>query len=265
MIQTPSYTLNAHDQARVETLKKMLDIDDENSFLLRDLYLHTVLSVKNRTVNYAAEKMQRAIEWRFQYGAPSITADEVRRQFESCSMYWYGYDNENRPIFWARPKQKNWRQMDAALEIRAHVFMIELGIKYLMPPTCTTFTLVTDCAHVGYREVDIRLMKGLMEVCSVNYPDRIGSICIGPLTSLVKTLTRMLSPLLPVRLREKAKFLKHTGSELKEFMAPEIIPTFMGGTAIHCLNARGVENEFDFAYMLESQQQRLQALILSKN
>ncbi|KDO27807.1 hypothetical protein SPRG_07406 [Saprolegnia parasitica CBS 223.65] len=253
-------SLSHDDRDRLATFKSMLDFDDASAFLFTDEYLFSVMNVKNRTMNYAAEKLQRCIAWRQDYGAPSITLPDVQMQFAGCSMYWYGYDYMNRPIFWARPKRKDWSKMDAAVEIRAHVFMIELGVKHMMPPGCTTFTFVTDCANVGYREVDIRLMKGLMEVCSGNYPDRIGSICIGPLTTLVKTLTRMLAPLLPARLREKAKFMKSPGKELEEFMPPQYIPTFMGGKATHMLNPHGHQDVFDFDYMLSSQKERMQAL-----
>ncbi|OQR95065.1 hypothetical protein ACHHYP_00477 [Achlya hypogyna] len=257
---TTLVALSAEDRARLDAFKQMLSFDEDSAFLFTDEYLFSVLNVKNRTMNYAAEKLQRCIAWRQEYGAPGIVAADVVGQFAGCSMYWYGYDYNNRPIFWARPKRKDWSKMDAAVEIRAHVFMIELGVKYMMPPGCTTFTFVTDCANVGYREVDIRLMKGLMEVCSGNYPDRIGAICIGPLTTLVKTLTRMLAPLLPARLREKAKFMKSPGKELEEFMPPEYIPTFMGGKATHKLNPDGHADVFDFDYMLSAQQERMKHL-----
>ncbi|ETV98087.1 hypothetical protein H310_09370 [Aphanomyces invadans] len=254
----PVVSLTADELARVASFRTMLSITDENSFLFKDDYLYSVLNVRNRTMTYAAEKLQRCIAWRQSYGAATITMDEILPQLSNCSFYWFGYDYHNRPIIWTRPKLKNWGKMDTALEIRAHVFMIELGIKHLMPPGVTTFTLVTDCRDVGYREVDIRLMKGLMEVCSGNYPDRIGAICIGPLTTLVKTLTRMLSPLLPVRLREKAKFMKHPGKELEEFMAPQYVPKYMGGEADHPLSQ--VPGEFDFQFMLTEQRRRLERL-----
>ncbi|KAF0696141.1 Aste57867_13087 [Aphanomyces stellatus] len=250
--------LTQEELDRVMTFREMLSISDENGFLFSDEYLHSVLSVRNRTMTYAAEKLQRCIEWRLTYRASTITIDEVMPQLASSTFYWHGYDRLNRPIIWTRPKLKNWTKMDTALEIRAHVFMIEIGIKHLMPPGITTFTLVTDCRDVGYREVDIRLMKGLMEVCSGNYPDRIGAICIGPLTTLVKTLTRMLSPLLPARLREKAKFMKSPGKELEEFIAPEYIPKYMGGTGDHILSE--TPGEFDFEFMIADQRRRMAQL-----
>ncbi|RQM11503.1 hypothetical protein B5M09_002136 [Aphanomyces astaci] len=256
----PVVTLTAEELARVAAFRTRLPITDENAFLFTDDYMSSVLNVRNRTMTYAAEKLQRCIAWRQSYGAATITKDEILPQLNNCSFYWCGYDYHNRPIIWTRPKLKNWAKMDTALEIRAHVYMIELGIKHLMPPGVTTFTLVTDCRDVGYREVDIRLMKGLMEVCSGNYPDRIGAICIGPLTTLVKTLTRMLSPLLPVRLREKAKFMKSPGKELEEFMAPQYIPKYMGGEADHPLS--DVAGEFDFEFMVTQQRRRLDQLTL---
>ncbi|KDO27806.1 hypothetical protein SPRG_07405 [Saprolegnia parasitica CBS 223.65] len=250
--------LSLSEVERVRAFRKMLQSTEEAEFLLKDDYLHSVISVPNRSIEYAAEKLNRVLNWRTEYRAGAISPDEVAPQLRSGSMYWFGYDLRRRPILWLRPKKKDWSTMDKDLEVRTHVFMLELGIRELMPPGVSTFTLVTDCANVGYREVDMRLTKAMIEVCQGNYPDRIDNICVGPLTLLVKTLTKIISPLLPTRLREKAHFMDAPSVDLLKVMPPSVIPTFFGGSAEHTLHPSG--DGYDFDYMLAAQRQRLEAL-----
>jgi hypothetical protein len=261
------HSLNVEQLERVNNFRKMLNLTSENDdeLLFTDDYLHSVLCAPNRTSTYAAEKLNRVLNWRQEYGASSITPEDCAPQLHSCSMYWYGYDIFGHPILWLRPKLKNWSTMDKALEIRTHVFLLELGIKYFMPPGITSFTLITDCSNVGYRDVDIQLTKCMIEVCTGNYPDRISHICVGPLTMLVKTLTTIISPLLPTRLRDKSRFMENPELDLVDLIDPESIPDFMGGPAKHTLNPQGNSNVFNFDFMFEEQKRRMQAFVAGQH
>ncbi|KAG2525783.1 hypothetical protein JM16_004228 [Phytophthora kernoviae] len=130
-----------------------------------DEYLFSVLRVKNRSFSYAVTKMARIVEWRRSYDVEAIKWDDVKSQLASGNMYWYGYDFENRPILWVRAKLKDWSTMSnrRAVEVRAHVYLLELGCRRFMPPGCTTYTIVTDSAGLGVTQVDIRLMRGLLD------------------------------------------------------------------------------------------------------
>ncbi|RHY31246.1 hypothetical protein DYB32_003657 [Aphanomyces invadans] len=255
------FILGEDDASRLETFKTMLNLADSVGLPYTDEYLLSVMDVPGRALQYAADKLNRIIAWRNDYKAHTITPAEVASQFKTCSMYWYGYDFHNRPILWLRPKKKDWTNMNNDLEIRANVFILELAIKQFMPPGVTCFTLILDCKDVGYREVDISLTKNLVQVTTGNYPDRIGCIGVGPLTMLVKALTRIFSPLLPQRLRDKARFMDNPLATLSEIMPADVIPTFMGGTNPHFLNADDEAGRFEYDFMVSEMRRRMGMIV----
>ncbi|KAG9412371.1 hypothetical protein AC1031_015293 [Aphanomyces cochlioides] len=254
------FSITEDDNTRLENFKRMVNLSELDGLTYTDDYLLSVLNVPGRAVQYAADKLNRIIQWRKEYNASSLCVEEVGSQFKTCSMYWYGYDNFNRPILWLRPKKKDWAHMNNDLEVRANVFILELAINNFMPPGISCFTLVLDCKDVGYRETDISLTKNLCQVTTGNYPDRIGCVAIGPLTMLVKALTRILSPLLPPRLREKARFMDNPFESLAGVMPVDLIPTYMGGTNPHYLNPDQEEGRFEFEYMCAEMRRRMTEL-----
>ncbi|KAF0688257.1 Aste57867_20127 [Aphanomyces stellatus] len=247
------------DNNRLDTFKSMLNLAESDD-LYTDDYLMSVMNVPGRAMQYAADKLNRIITWRKEYRANDITYDEVGGQMATCSMYWFGYDYDNRPILWLRPKKKNWAKMNNDLEVRANVFILELAVRKFMPPGISAFTLILDCKDVGYRETDLSLTKTLVQVTTGNYPDRIGCIGIGPLTMLVKALTRVLAPLLPPRLRDKARFMDNPFQTLSDIMPEALIPVYMGGTNPHFLNAEHDEGRFDFEFMCAEMRRRMDAI-----
>ncbi|RLN62944.1 hypothetical protein BBJ29_003590 [Phytophthora kernoviae] len=232
-----------------------------------DEYLFSVLRVKNRSFSYAVTKMARIVEWRRSYDVEAIKWDDVKSQLTSGNMYWYGYDFENRPILWVRAKLKDWSTMSnrRAVEVRAHVYLLELGCRRFMPPGCTTYTIVTDSAGLGVTQVDIRLMRGLLDVCVANFPDRIGLVHAGPLTRFLKYIISWLWPFLPVRLRSKVSLMHDCAAELSKYMKAELIPLHMGGAAMHNLcepsePPTGVGDAMDITYMIDQQKRFMEEL-----
>jgi len=239
----------------------------EATHVFADEYLFSVLRVKNRAFAYAVTKMARIIEWRQLYEVDAIAWDDVKAQLTSGSMYWYGYDFQNRPILWVRAKLKDWGSMSARrdLEVRAHVYLLELGCRRFMPPGVTTYTIVTDSAGLGMQQVDLRLMRGLLDVCVANFPDRIGLVHAGPLTRFLKYITSWLWPFLPVRLRSKVSLMHDCAAELAKHMDSELIPLHMGGTAMHNLrtpttNPSEADDIMEITYMLDQQKRFMEEL-----
>ncbi|GMF38345.1 unnamed protein product [Phytophthora fragariaefolia] len=241
----------------------------EVTHVFSDEYLFSVLRVKNRAFAYAVTKMANIIEWRRIYEVNTVTWDDVKSHLVSGSMYWYGYDFQNRPILWVRAKLKNWDTMSSQrdVEVRAHVYLLELGCRRFMPPGVTTYTIVTDSSGLGMKQVDLRLMRGLLDVCVANFPDRIGLVHAGPLTRFLKFITSWLWPFLPVRLRSKVSLMHDCAAELAKHMDTDFIPLHMGGTAMHNLrtpptNPAEVSDIMEITYMIDQQKRFMEELKL---
>ncbi|KAH7474593.1 CRAL-TRIO domain-containing protein C3H8.02 [Phytophthora ramorum] len=239
----------------------------ETTHVFSDEYIFSVLRVKNRSFAYAVTKMARIIKWRRIYEVDAITWDDVKSQLTSGSMYWYGYDFQNRPILWVRAKLKDWTAMSSRrdVEVRAHVYLLELGCRLFMPPGVTTYTIVTDSAGLGMAQVDLRLMRGLLDVCVANFPDRIGLVHAGPLTRFLKYVTSWLWPFLPVRLRSKVSLMHDCTAELAKHMDTDLIPLHMGGSAMHnlrtpVLNPTEADDIMEITYMIDQQKRFMEEL-----
>ncbi|TDH65342.1 hypothetical protein CCR75_003594 [Bremia lactucae] len=231
-------------------------------------YLFSVLHVENRAFTHAVTKMARSLKWRRMYQVDTISWKDVKVQLTSGSMYWYGYDVHKRPILWVRAMLKDWQTMSSRRteEVRAHVYMVEMGCRRFMPPGVTTFTIVTDSSGLGLAQVDYQLMQQLLEVCVNNFPDRIGLVHAGPLTRMLKLMTSWLWPLLPIRLRGKISLLNDCAKELAKHMATDLIPLHMGGTAIHNLREPQVDSLkthdiMEVSYMIQQQARCMEEII----
>ncbi|CAH0475795.1 unnamed protein product [Peronospora belbahrii] len=248
-------------------IEQAASVPAEATAVFSDEYLFSVLCVKNRAFAYAVAKMARVLQWRHMYNVDSIEWTDVKSQLVSGSMYWYGYDFRNRPILWVRAKLKDWTTMSSRreVEIRAHVYLLELGCRHFMPPGVTTFTIVTDSTDLGMAQMDLRLMKGLLNVCVANFPDRIGLLHAGPLTRVLKYITSWMWPLLPVRLRAKVSLMRDCVAELTKHMDSKVIPLHFGGTVMHnlcapCTSPTKADDKMDINYMCDQQKRFMEEL-----
>ncbi|GLD93721.1 hypothetical protein PINS_up002326 [Pythium insidiosum] len=229
-----------------------------------DDYLSAVLLVPGREQRYAADKMAKCLTWRISYGVDTLRVDAVRAHLSNGSMYWLGYDWQRRPILWVRPRLKDWAAMPQTRdnEIRAHVYLLELAFREFLPPRESAVTVVADAAGLGTRETDVWLMQGLASTCVANYPDRIAKLCVGPVNSAVKTISSLVMPLLPPRLRDKIEFLSDPAKDLPRLVPEELIPDYMGGRAVHDLRGDAATDvALDVDVMIQQQKQRLAELV----
>lgn len=264
-------TLTRAEEAEVHSFRLAIaqaaSVHIDATRVFADEYLFSVLHVKNRAFAHAVTKMARIIEWRHTYQVDSITWDDVKSQLASGNMYWYGYDFQNRPILWVRAMLKDWNTMASRreAEVRAHVYLLELGCRHFMPPGVTTYTIVTDSAGLGMSQVELRLMRGLLDVCVANFPDRIGLVHAGPLTRFLKYITSWLWPFLPIRLHGKVSLMQDCAVELAKHMDTELIPLHMGGSVMHNLrtpiNSPTEQDDImEITYMIEQQKHFMEDL-----
>jgi len=125
-----------------------------------------------------------------------------------CRRYWYGYDQEFRPILWVRPNKKDWSHLDVDMEVcfctscpapsrdtktircryfvlssdvrlqvKMHIRMIEDGIR-MMPDNgkVSQFVIVADARG---KNPPIAFMRALLIMFTKGYPDRLGAILVS--------------------------------------------------------------------------------------
>jgi hypothetical protein len=148
---------------RLVRLRAALAEFPEAQALYSDSFLASVLSAPDRnhpdrprSLAYSKDKMLSALQWRRDVGANELTPEQVAPQLACGSLYWHGFDCEDRPVLWVHPTRKDWKNLDLAQETRLHVLMIEEGVRH-MPPHVTNFTVIACCEGLGLKDVSIGL------------------------------------------------------------------------------------------------------------
>ena len=185
-----------------------------------DSYIQSVMDVKGRSFEQSIEKFRKVLEWRNSQNVDGIVVaagEGVMAQLCEEALYMYGYDRNGHPLFWVRPHLKDYKKMDVEKEIIVHILLLELGIKSL-PKGMTTFVLVAETGKLGMRDFSPALMKGLINLLTSGYPDRLEGLYAGPINFVVRMMYKVLSPIVPARLLSKVHLMDSLKSHLKESM-----------------------------------------------
>jgi len=210
--------------ARMRACLKEKGLDpDEEPQVFTDRYIHEVMEVikegKKRTFEYALEKLATCIRWRRHYGADKIleavanNQDQgVLRSLAPGHMFWSGEDAFGRPILYAKPSLMDLATFDRHDYERAHVYLLEQGLRR-MRPGVTSFVLVADATGFGIRHLNLALMRSLLELATVGYPDRLGLLVAGPVGWAVRAVWAALSGLMSSRMRAKISLARRARRE----------------------------------------------------
>mmetsp|Transcript_15837 Transcript_15837/g.22228 ORF Transcript_15837/g.22228 Transcript_15837/m.22228 type:complete len:104 (-) Transcript_15837:602-913(-) len=83
------------------------------------------------------------------------------------------FDIYGRPVLWVRNSRKDWWKINLEAETRAHIWMLEWGLR-ILPPGVSQFVLVADAQDMSMRQLmQFSFMRMLMKVFLELYPDRI--------------------------------------------------------------------------------------------
>eukprot|EP01104_Vermistella_antarctica_P021117 TRINITY_DN9347_c0_g1_i1.p1 TRINITY_DN9347_c0_g1~~TRINITY_DN9347_c0_g1_i1.p1 ORF type:complete len:612 (+),score=119.93 TRINITY_DN9347_c0_g1_i1:141-1976(+) len=224
-------------------------------------YLKRVMAVPGRSLERSLLKMQVALRWRIEFGASDVTAEMVQAQLNCGSMYWHGVDKNGQPLLWVRPKLKDYKNLDVVKEIQLVVLFAEDAMRMSKENDLDidSFTLIANTGGLGFGEFDIGLMKGLMELLTMAYPDRLEVMYCGPVNWALKCIHKLLSPLLPANVNKKIHLMGNPRKELLDVLSPDAVPTFFKGPAVHPLHTTTTsssgEAAFDYDGMIATQKE----------
>jgi len=192
---------------------------------------------------------------RREYNIDGIKPEILVEQMNYGCFYWYGYDRIGHPIVWVRPKLLDYKRINVPMELKMHMLFLEMGIKLMMQGKITSFTLVADAKDLGVKDFDYSLMAGLVELVTTVYPDRLEGFWVGPVNSCCKIMLKLLTPLLPERIRNKIHLIKDVQVELLACIDASDIPDFMNGPSKHP-SFRDEHNNFSFHKMINSMEEQ---------
>ena len=225
----------------------------------QDDYIQSVIDVPTRSFEQSVQKFRKILGWRTTNNVDGIIkaqGEGIMRQLCEGCLYMYGYNAEGHPLFWVKPHLKDYKRLDVEKEIIVHILMLELGIKSL-PTGINTFVLVAEAGKLGMRDFSPALMKGLINLLTSGYPDRLEGLYAGPINFVVRMIYKALSPIVPARLLSKVHLVDSMTSQLKEIIPAKYVdephPSFEEVR-------EGGEKVFSLRKMIEIQKEEARAM-----
>ena len=241
-------------QPTVEGLRTIMSREFTGISQYQDDYIQSVLDVKGRSFDQTVQKFRKILSWRTSQDVDGIIkrrGEGVMRQLCEGCLYMYGYTDDGHPLFWVKPHLKDYKRLDVEKEIIVHILMLELGIKSL-PTGINTFVLVAEAGKLGMRDFSPALMKGLINLLTSGYPDRLEGLYAGPINFVVRMIYKALSPVVPARLLSKVHLVDSMTSQLKEIVPAKYVeephPSFV-------VEEEGGGSHFSFRKMIEAQRE----------
>lgn len=255
----PSSALPHGDEVR--RMRTMLaECRGFDSALCTEAYLSDVMNQPSskgngqdkRSFQYTHQKMLNMCAYRHKMEFDRLCNDEKRLHDDSdlatlrrivkeeSYLYWYGFSKLGYPILWVRPILKDWSdrsQERLQADLQYHALVIDFGIRHILPQANhTKFMIVADCSGMGFRHAKISLMRTLITMLTVGYPDRMAEVVILPAPNWALRFFGVLQSFLPRRTASKVHAFGSTTDgihHLAEFLDPSLLGTNLGGSANH--------------------------------
>jgi len=197
-----------------------------------DAYLANVLTVANRTFDYARdEKIRKSLQWRRDHGVERL-----------CSRFSYnrltgvldltpasneaepgllkvchsralqilpGRDQDGRIALFAETRLLDWQAVGVEAALQYHILIIEAALNMIRSDagrSPESFVLFVDpSGPMLATPPPLAGLQGLVSLLQKAYPDRIHRIEIGPVNFMVRGLYQMIKPLMSQSTQKKIK------------------------------------------------------------
>jgi len=231
------YALSLVPQIREALEAARVEGDDLAQF--SDEYLAAVMAAPGRSFAYACDKLLGVLKWQREFGMAELVAEsnaERMAALHKCAergpLYWRGHTKAGHPILWVRPSLK-LQPLDLAAELDMHVYLIQKAINEYMPAGVFRLSVIAEAGVGSGASTD--LMKALVELLQVAYPDKVDQIRVGPVTSGLQMLYSMLSPLIPPATKSKIFLMGDPAAQIVESGAVDAdkVPAHFGGPCEH--------------------------------
>ncbi|KAI9318232.1 CRAL-TRIO domain-containing protein, partial [Dichotomocladium elegans] len=96
-------------------------------------------------------------------------------------------------------------------------------------------TVIFDCHHMGVRQFQmgaLHYLKAVVDIIQAYYPETLHRMYIVNAPAVLHTIWKIIKPWLEQRTADKVTILSHseTPKVLLEYIAPENLPSFLGGS-----------------------------------
>lgn len=195
--------------------------------------LHRFYTASNGDISCLLSSLKRTIRWRETYNI--LSSQEL--EMWSHLVFWHGFDVMLRPCLVIRLGLACSILMpqNRPCFVQAVVSQVEQGVLHLVNEENPRITVLVDCEGLSPLKFPMQMMRSCSTLVQDHYPDRLGTLFVIRLPSVVRVIAQTFFQVLKPTTRQKLRVEGGTYLKvLSEFL--QTVPAFLGGncTCSHC-------------------------------
>ncbi|OTF79961.1 Motile sperm domain-containing protein 2-like protein [Euroglyphus maynei] len=191
-----------------------------------DWFVKRYLLQSRRNVDDAYNLMVSALRWRQEINLPNLEAKYFPKEFfEIGGLFSYEPDRMGNPVIYLRIRM---HKKIKDLEHFVKLFLFYTINRVDMESGENGCTIVFDCSGAGYSNMDLDLLKSLIDVAFKYFPYCIRLVIVYELSWMLNAFRRIAMTFIPSVLTSIVRFSNK--NDIHQYIARENLPDFMGGT-----------------------------------
>lgn len=189
-------------------------------------YVKRFLLAASRKTDKAYENLRTTLRWRKEHKLHEVKPSEFPREFyEIGGLFTYECDREGRPTIYMRIRMHR-KISELVVPIQQFLFynIFRMDQEY----NHRGVTIIFDCQSVGYANVDLDLLKSLIDVAYQHFPFVIQRVLVYEMHWMLNAVRKMAMALMPANMTSLLVFVNK--NDITEYIVRESLPDFMGGT-----------------------------------
>jgi len=209
-----------------ETLK---DLEYPEGFRHDDKELTRFMRATKYDLPKSRETLVDAMKWWSKNRPDLVKKEEVIRDLNKEIAYWFGYDNENRPVLVIKAFRHFVELRDLEQTFRMGLYLIEEGIRLMDKNGVDQYIMIYDRTDLTRKNFDLDLIKKLIELARF-YPERVGHIYIVNPNWLFHVLFAIVKPFMdPVTLGKVVMTTSNFQEEFRNIISKDQLLKEYGG------------------------------------
>eukprot|EP00037_Helgoeca_nana_P009339 m.81901 g.81901 ORF g.81901 m.81901 type:complete len:561 (-) comp19513_c0_seq1:2181-3863(-) len=209
----PPYKLTPEQKLVLEDLKRALcDLDPRAASFCDRACLCRYLRARDWKVKPAEKLLRETLEWREEYGIETVTIDDIKDELSTGKIYIHGFDRENRPVMYQKPRNENSTNYDVS--VKAVAYLLERECCAMdMSAGVEKHTLIIDFKGYSiFNKPPMSVTKQVLSLLMDKYPERLGVAFLVDAPALFQACWAVVKPFLPAETKKKIFFVSRSGT-----------------------------------------------------
>ncbi|KAH9494222.1 Motile sperm domain-containing protein 2 [Dermatophagoides farinae] len=191
-------------------------------------FVKRYLLQSRRNVEDAYELLISALRWRKEINFPNLDAKYFPREFfEIGGLFSYEPDRQGNPVIYLRIRM---HKKIKDLEHFVKLFLFYTINRVDLESGENGCTIVFDCSGAGYSNMDLDLLKSLIDVAFKYFPYCIRLVIVYELSWMLNAFRKIAMTFVPSLLTSIIRFSNK--NDINQYITSENLPDFMGGTCV---------------------------------